>query len=160
MSQRLDNKLLLNRHSQQQLQKAGLAELARGLRDINAARRFALWNNKSGADIYLFALLNSATRRTALHYFARLGLHPGVALVKIAGRSHATPELTEIYRLFPEHYPNRKLNQAKQPDETPSRKASRLRLLAELFLLETLADNPAAATCPLMRARCGDTAIG
>ncbi len=144
MSQRLDNKLLLNRRFLQQLQRAGLAELAQGLSDINAARRFAMWHKKSGVDVYLFALLNSATRQTALHYFSRLGLHPGVDLVKIAGRSHAVPELTKIYRLFPELYPNRKLNQAKEPDNTPSRRASRLRLLAELFLLETLADNPAA----------------
>ena len=144
MSRRLDNKLLLNRHSLQELQRAGLAELGQGLPDINAARRFALWGKKSGSEIYLFALLNSATRQTALHYFSRLGLHPGVDRVKIADQSHSAPELTGVYRLFPELYPNRKLNQAKVPDDKPSRKAPRLQLLAELFLLETLADNPAA----------------
>ena len=143
MSQRLDNKLLLNRHALQQLQRAGLAELGQGLPDINAAHQFALWNKKSGAEVYLFALLNSATRQTALHYFSRLGLRPGIAMVKVADQSHSAPELAGVYRLFPELYPNQKLEQAKEPDDKPSRKAPRLQLLAELFLLETLADNPA-----------------
>ena len=144
MSQRLDNKLLLNRHALQQLQRDGLAELGRGLPDINAAHRFALWNKKSGAEVYLFALLNSATRQTALHYFSLLGLRPGVGMVKIADQRHSAPELARIYRLFPEFYPNQELEQAKKPDDKPSRKEPRLRLLAELFLLETLTDNPVA----------------
>ena len=144
MSRRLDNKLLLNRRSLQQLQRAGLAELGQGLGDINAARRFALWHNKSGADVYLFALLNSATRLTALHYFSRLNLRPEADLVKLAGRSHGVPGLDAIYRLFPECYPDRELEQAKVRDDSPSGQASRLRLLAELFLLETLSENQAA----------------
>src|SRR5210317_208249 len=144
MSQRLDNKLLLNRHALQQLQKDGLAELGQGLPDINAAHRFALWNKRSGAEVYLFALLNSATRQTALHYFSRLGLRPGVGMVKVAEQRHSAPELAGIYRLFPEFYPNQKLEQAKEPDDKPSRKVARLQLLAELFLLETLTDNPVA----------------
>jgi hypothetical protein len=141
MSQRLDNKLLLNRHALQQLQRAGLAELGQGLPDISAAHRFALWNKRSGAEVYLFALLNSATRQTALHYFSRLGLRPGIDMVKVADQRHSAPELAGIYRLFPEFYPNQKLEQAKEPDDKPSRKVPRLQLLAELFLLETLTDN-------------------
>ncbi len=144
MSRRFHKKLLLNRRSQQQLQGVGLAELGRGLDDINAARRFGLWHKKPGADVYLFALLNSATRLTALHYFSRLGLRPAADQIKLAGKSHGVPGLTGIYRLFPECYPSRELEQAKQQGETPSGKASRLQLLAELYLLECLSDNQAA----------------
>ena len=98
MSRRLDNKLLLNRRFQEQLHRAGLADLGQGLGDINAARRFALWHKTSGAEVYLFALLNSAIRLTALHYFTRLGLRPAADLVTLAGRNHGVPGLAGIYR--------------------------------------------------------------
>ncbi|MGD9019070.1 MAG: hypothetical protein PVF84_02400, partial [Desulfuromonadales bacterium] len=144
MSRRFHKKLLLNRRSQQQLQGVGLAELGRGLDDINAARRFGLWHKKPGAEVYLFALLNSATRLTALHYFSCLGLRPAADQIKLAGKNHGVPGLTAIYRLFPECYPSRELEQAKQQGQTPSGKASRLQLLAELYLLECLSENQAA----------------
>ncbi|MBW2690975.1 MAG: alpha-amylase, partial [Deltaproteobacteria bacterium] len=143
MSQPLDKKLLLNRRSIHQLHKAGRRELTENLLDINAARDFALWHQSSGAEVYLFSLLTAAARRMAQHYFARLDLQPGLDKVDLAGTRHPLPELNKAYHAFLHCYPGKDLTKATDPGATEVENLSRQCLLAELFVLEALLDNPA-----------------
>ncbi len=144
MSLTLDKKPLLNRFTLQQLQKAGLSELADDLLDINPARKFALWRQGSGAEVYLLTLLTAAARQMALRYFAQLDLRPGIDKIDLAGTAHSVPELGTAYREFLHCYPREDLKIANVSSANTAEVLARQRLLAEIFILETLLDNPAA----------------
>ncbi|MDH3453818.1 MAG: alpha-amylase family glycosyl hydrolase, partial [Desulfuromonadales bacterium] len=146
MSRPLEKKLLLNRQALQQLRLAGLSELAEGMPDINAARKFAFWRHSSGAEVYLLTLLTAASRQVALHYFTQLKLQPGLAELKLGGTRHALPELGTAYRAFLHCYPRAELAKASGAGNTEAEGLARQRLLAELFILEALTDNPATRT--------------
>jgi len=141
-----DKRLLLNRNALHQLQQSGLHELADGMPDINAARKFALWHRTSGAEVYMFTLLTAASRHVALHYFAQLDLHPGLNEIKLAGITHSLPELKTAYHEFLHCYPREDLASANSEDTTGAEALKRQRLLAEMFILEALIDNPATGT--------------
>jgi glycosidase len=143
MSQSLDKKLLLNRYAFYQLHKAGRRELTEDLHDISAARNFALWHQSSGAEVYLFTLLTAAARQMARHYLVQLDLQPGLDTVDLAGTTHALPELHTAYRAFLHCYPRKELENASAPVATTAEILSRQRLLAEIFILDALLDNPA-----------------
>ncbi len=146
MSQRLDKRPLLNRHSVHTLQEAGLNDLAEDLPDIHAARRFALWCNGSGIEIYLLTLLTAASRQMALNYFARFGLHPGIDKVGLSETTCAFPELAKAYREFLYCYPGKALAAAIDSGENSENELARQRLLADIFVLEAQLENPAAQT--------------
>ncbi len=146
MSQYLDKTPLLNRLALHRLQQAGLNELAEDLLDINAARKFALWRQGSGVETYLFTLLTAAARQMALHYFAQMNLQPGIDKVELAGTMHALPELGTAYREFLHCYPKSELTITNKPDADATERLIRQRLLAEIFILEALLDNPAIQT--------------
>ncbi len=143
MSQSLDKKLLLNRHTRHQLYKAGRKELTEELHDVNAARNLALWHQSSGAETYLFTLLTAAARQMARHYFVQLGLQPGLDTVDLAGTTYDLPGLSTAYRAFLHCYPGKELENARAPGATAAEVLSRQCLLAELFVLDALLDNPA-----------------
>lgn len=143
MYQPLDKQMLLNRHTLHQLYKAGLRELTENPLDINAARNFALWHQSSGAEVYLFSLLTAAARWMAQHYFVQLGLQPGLDKIDLAGTTHSLPELHTAYRAFLHCYPRKDLANANEPGATEAETLSRQRLLAEIFVLDALLDNPA-----------------
>ena len=146
MSRPLEKKLLLNRQVLHQLQQAGLGELADEMPDINAARKFAFWRHSSGAEIYLLTLLTAASRQVALHYFTQLKLQPGLGEIKLGGTRHSLPELGTAYRAFLHCYPRPELAKASAAGASAVETVARQRLLAELFILEALTDNPATRT--------------
>jgi glycosidase len=138
-----DKKLLINRRALKRLQQAGLSELADGLPDINAARKLALWRQTSGAEVYLLTLLIAASRQLARHYFTHLSLQPGLDEIKLAGTSYPLPKLSTAYREFLHCYPSQELANAVEPAATEAKMVARQRLLAEIFILEALTENPA-----------------
>ncbi|MGW8312081.1 MAG: alpha-amylase family glycosyl hydrolase [Desulfuromonadales bacterium] len=144
MPHAIDYKLLLNRQAYDLLHQEELASLTEDLRDINTARKLALWRRCSGADIYLLSLLLAASRLTALRYFEQILLQPKLDSISLAGSSHPLPELASAYRVFLDCYPRKDLARACNPGMAQAEKQARQRLLAELFVLETLVDNPAA----------------
>ena len=143
MLQPLDTKPLLNRHALDQLQQAGLAELAEDLLDIGAARRFALWRNGSGIEVYLLTLLTAAARQISLRYFDEFKLQPSIDKVHFAGTLHAMPELGTAYREFLYCYPRDEWFRASHPGMHTEKRLARQRLLADVFVLEALLENPA-----------------
>ena len=143
MSLLLDHKLILNRQALHRLYQAGLSDLAVELNDINAARRLALWRKSSGADLYLLALMTAASRQVALRYFGEADLQPASDRVVLAGQAHLLPELRMAYRTFLDCYPREELQPATKPGATATTSLCRLRLLAEIHILEVLAENPA-----------------
>ncbi|MGK2904918.1 MAG: alpha-amylase family glycosyl hydrolase [Desulfuromonadales bacterium] len=143
MPRPLDKKLLLNRQALNQLRQAGLHELADGITDIHVARKFAHWRGTSGAEVYLLTLLIAASRQVALHYFDQLNLQPGLSEINVAGAVHHLPELGRAYRDFLRCYPREELAKASEPGMSAAETLTRQRLLAEIFILEALTENPA-----------------
>jgi glycosidase len=143
MSLPLDHTLILNRAALDALHQAGLNDLAVELNDINAARKLALWRRSSGTDLYLLALMTAASRQVALRYFGEANLKPANDRVLLAGQAHLLPELGSAYRDFLDCYPREALHPARQPGATAAAGLSRLRLLAEIHVLEVLVENPA-----------------
>ncbi|MCK4508636.1 MAG: hypothetical protein KAU27_08850, partial [Desulfuromonadales bacterium] len=143
MSQYLDKKPLLNRITLHHLQQAGLGDLAEDLLEINSARKFALWHQGSGIEVYLFTLLTAAARQMALHYFSQSALQPGIDKVDLAGAVHALPELGTAYREFLHCYPREELTVASDSGANAAEILARQRLIGEMFVLEALLDNPA-----------------
>ncbi len=143
MPRPLDLKLLLNRKSLHGLRQAGLGDQAIELSNINAARRIALWRRSSGTDLYLLALMTAASRQVAMRYFAAADLQPDIDRVVLAGQAHHLPELGTTYRAFLKCYPREELQPARNAAATAASRSSRLRLLAELHVLEVLTENPA-----------------
>ena len=135
--------LLLNRHSHLLLERDGLAELASTPFDLAAARRFAHWRKVSGSEFYLFGLLSIATAVMAQSYLEAHGFEAEADAVTLDGKTDAAPELDTLLQHFLECYPQPALSIAlKQPQATTRRKVS-TQLVAELFLLDALLDNPA-----------------
>ncbi len=145
MSRVLVNKLLLHKQALDLLQQAGLREVAKGEIDIQAARKIALCRQSSGAEVYLFALLSTATRETARHYLVDQNWQPGLATLHVAGEQHSLPELAIAYKDYLDCYPGEELCAASEPGMAEAVIQTRQSLLANLFLLDTLTDNPAAA---------------
>jgi glycosidase len=143
MPRSFDKQLLLNRHALIRLQQAGMGALAADPCEISAARKLALWRQGSGAELYLFSLLTAATRQMALHYFVRTALQPSLDRVTVAGRPYPLPQLGTAYREFLYCYPREELTIARKPGEGPEKGRCRQRVLAELFLLEVMLENPA-----------------
>jgi glycosidase len=143
MSHLLDKKLLLNRQTLHRLQQAGREELTKELSDIHAARHFAHWHQSSGTEVYLLTLLVAAARQMSMHYFIQTGLRPDLDKLELAGTTHPLPELGTAYHLFLHCYPREDLAKAKKPGATATKTQLRQRLLAEIFILEALQDNPA-----------------
>jgi glycosidase len=146
MPQPLDKKLILNRHTFRQLQEAGLKSLCDNLPDIKAARQLALWRNGSGAEIYLLVLLTAATRQIVSHFFAQMELQPGHNKVDLSGTTHSLPGLDAAYSAYLNCYPRDDLAMATRDGISATETVSRRGLLAELFVLEALIDNPATSS--------------
>ena len=146
MPQNFANRLLLSRQAIYLLRQAGLKELAEGDIDIHAARKIALWRQSSGAEIYLFSLLTTASRAIARDYFTQLDLQPGLSTVALAGNQHALSELTTANHSYLDCYPGEDLSAAIEPGMTASSIQTRQQLLADFFFLDALTDNPAAGS--------------
>ncbi len=91
------NRLLLHKQALVPVAKSRFKEVAEGGIDIHAARRIALWRQSSGAEVYLFALLTTASREIARHYLLKLGLQPGLSTIHLSGAQHALPGLATAY---------------------------------------------------------------
>ncbi len=143
MSPIFSNKLLLKKQTLYLLRQAGLSEVAEGNIDIHAARRIALWRQSSGAEVYLFALLTTACREMARHYLSQLDLQPGLSRIHSAKGEHALPELSTAYQAYLDCYPGEALSLVNEPGMATSAIQARQTLLADLFFLDALSDNPA-----------------
>ncbi|MDH3545046.1 MAG: alpha-amylase family glycosyl hydrolase, partial [Desulfuromonadales bacterium] len=138
------NKLLLKKQALHLLQEAGLREVAEGDIDIHAARKIALWRQSSGAEVYLFALLTTASRGMARHYLPQIGLQPGLSKIHSAKGVQALPELSTAYQAYLECYPGEALSLVNEPGMATTTIQARQALLADLFFLDALSENPAA----------------
>jgi glycosidase len=143
MPQTFINKLLLKKQALYLLQEAGLREVAEGDIDIHAARKIALWRQSSGAEVYLFALLTTASRRMARHYLPQMRLQPGLSTIHSAKGEQALPELSTAYQAYLECYPGEALSLANEPGMATAAIQARQTLLADLFFLDALSQNPA-----------------
>jgi len=144
MSQTFSNKLLLNKQTLSLLRQAGLKEVAEGAIDIHAARKIALWRQSSGAEVYLFALLTTASREIARHYLTQLDLQPGLSTVHSAKGEQTLPELSTAYQAYLDYYPGEALILVNEPGMATAAIQARQTLLADLFFLDALSDNTAA----------------
>ena len=135
MPQTFINKLLLKKQALYLLQEAGLREVAEGDIDIHAARKIALWRQSSGAEVYLFALLTTASRGMARHYLPQIGLQPGLSTIHSAKGVQALPELSTAYQAYLDCYSGEDLSLAKEPGMERSAIQARQRLLADFFFL-------------------------
>ena len=144
MPQTFINKLLLKKRALYLLQEAGLREVAEGDIDIHAARKIALWRQSSGAEVYLFALLTTASRGMARHYLPQIGLQPGLSTIHSAKGVQALPELSTAYQAYLECYPGEALSLVNEPGMATATIQARQALLADLFFLDALSENPAA----------------
>jgi glycosidase len=143
MPQTFTIKLLLKKQALSLLQEAGLREIAEGDIDIHAARKIALWRQSSGAEVYLFALLTTASREMAQHYLPQMGLQPGLSTIHSAKGELALPELSTAYQAYLECYPGEALSLVNQPGMATAAIQARQALLADLFFLDALSENPA-----------------
>ena len=140
----MSHRLLYNRNAIAQLHQASLGDLQHSVPDMFAAHRLGLWLKCSGAEIFLFTLIQDAVRQMVLHAFGRRQLRLSLDHVHVSGISTSLPELTALYRYFPDCYPNSQFAPAKDAANDLIHGRSRQLLLAELFLLDLLVDNPAA----------------
>ncbi len=143
MPHSFDKKLLLNRNALNRLQQAGLGALVADPCEISAARKLALWRQGSGAELYLFSLLTAATRHMALLYFVQTALQPALDRITVADRPYPLPQLGTAYQEFLHCYPCEELTSARKPGEDPEKGRARQRVLAEMFVLEVMLENPA-----------------
>ncbi len=137
------NKLLLKKPTLYRLRQAGLREVAEGDIDIHAARKIALWRQSSGAEVYLFALLTTASREIARHYLTQLDLHPGLSTVHSAKGEQTLLQLSTAYQAYLDCYPGEALSLANEPGMATAAIQARQTLIADLFFLDALSDNPA-----------------
>ncbi len=147
MTLSLDRRLLLNQETHERLTEAGLAKLANQPVTLDTARHLGLWRGESGSELYLFGLLIAVNRYMALRYFAEHALRPDLSGISLADRRHPLPQLGATFSAFVQCYPQPTLADATQPEKSERQKAEACkRLTAELFVLDTLLDNPAVTT--------------
>ncbi len=144
MPQAPDNRLLLNRQALLELRQAGLKNTAENPINLTAARKIALWRQSDGIDLYLFSLLITAFRALSQRYFIHLELEPDLSSINCAGTKQDMPELQTAFLATSTCYPRKDVESATAPGMLATNIKSRQQLLADLFILEALTENPAA----------------
>lgn len=142
LKQNPDYRPLLNRQSLQKLFRAGEGDLAGGLNDIHAVRRFALWCNQSGAEMNLFHLLLAASRQIASLQLDRLQadfVHDGL---NINNTKHVLPEFEKTCSVFLECFPQKNLS----PLQKALNKNIPRQVYIEMLVLNSAIENPAASS--------------
>ena len=139
----LDTTLLLNKTTLQRIQKAGFPASFANINNIQQARRFGLWSQRSGSEIYLLALISSAVRWTALRSFSSNSLTADRNRLFRLGQSLHVPDIELFYTLFVHHYPSARPVSVHPAQSGLPDQDGRLSLLAEGCLLYYMTDNPA-----------------
>ena len=79
----------------------------------------------------------------ARHYLPQMRLQPGLSTIHSAKGEQALPELSTAYQAYLECYPGEALSLANEPGMATAAIQARQTLLADLFFLDALSQNPA-----------------